>query len=159
MQIRSITLAIAMATTSAGGLLASSAALAQAKQQFFPVLSGRTGPVAPNATPWANGHNDYMKLVNARGGINGVMTLVEECETARRRRVIPTAAPRPAARRRACHPRRPPGAPRRDAQRGGAPAQRAGGRAVHRGLAARGRLCARGFGHGQLILTRGSMTP
>lgn len=51
-------------------------------QQFFPVLSGRTGPVAPNATPWANGHNDYMKLVNARGGINGVMTLVEECETA-----------------------------------------------------------------------------
>jgi branched-chain amino acid transport system substrate-binding protein len=55
---------------------------AQAKEQFFPLLSGRTGPVAPNATPWANGHNDYMKLVNARGGINGVMTLVEECETA-----------------------------------------------------------------------------
>ena len=57
-------------------------AQAQGKVQFFPVLSGRTGPVAPNATPWANGHNDYMKLVNARGGINGVMTLVEECETA-----------------------------------------------------------------------------
>ena len=82
MKIRSITLAVAMATVGAGGLLASSAVLAQAKQQFFPVLSGRTGPVAPNATPWANGHNDYMKLVNARGGINGVMTLVEECETA-----------------------------------------------------------------------------
>ena len=57
-------------------------AFAQAKEQFFPVLTGRTGPVAPNATPWANGHNDYMKLVNARGGINGVKTLVEECETA-----------------------------------------------------------------------------
>lgn len=57
-------------------------AVAQEKVQFFPVLSGRTGPVAPNATPWANGHNDYMKLVNARGGINGVKTLVEECETA-----------------------------------------------------------------------------
>ena len=57
-------------------------AQAQGKVQFFPVLSGRTGPVAPNATPWANGHNDYMKLVNARGGINGVMTLVAECETA-----------------------------------------------------------------------------
>ncbi|MBT9599567.1 MAG: ABC transporter substrate-binding protein [Vitreoscilla sp.] len=82
MKIRSIPLAIALAAAGAGGLLASSAALAQAKQQFFPVLSGRTGPVAPNATPWANGHNDYMKLVNARGGINGVMTLVEECETA-----------------------------------------------------------------------------
>jgi branched-chain amino acid transport system substrate-binding protein len=61
------------------------AALAQqgGKQvQFFPSLTGRTGPVAPNATPFANGYADYMKLVNARGGINGVMTLVEECETA-----------------------------------------------------------------------------
>jgi branched-chain amino acid transport system substrate-binding protein len=82
MKFRSITLAVAMATAGVGGLLASNAALAQDKVQFFPVLSGRTGPVAPNATPWANGHNDYMKLVNARGGINGVMTLVEECETA-----------------------------------------------------------------------------
>ena len=82
MKFRSITLAVAMATAGVGGLLASNAAFAQDKVQFFPVLSGRTGPVAPNATPWANGHNDYMKLVNARGGINGVMTLVEECETA-----------------------------------------------------------------------------
>ena len=56
--------------------------MAQAKVQFFPSLTGRTGPVAPNATPFANGYWDYMKLVNARGGINGVMTLVEECETA-----------------------------------------------------------------------------
>lgn len=74
MKIRHIVLAGLMATAGAG-------AFAQAKEQFFPVLSGRTGPVAPNATPWANGHNDYMKLVNARGGINGVKTLVEECET------------------------------------------------------------------------------
>jgi branched-chain amino acid transport system substrate-binding protein len=50
--------------------------------QFFPSLTGRTGPVAPNATPFANGFADYMKLVNVRGGINGVKTLVEECETA-----------------------------------------------------------------------------
>ena len=77
MKFRQLTLAAAAALT----LGASASAMAQA-QQFFPVLSGRTGPVAPNATPWANGHNDYMKLVNARGGINGVMTLVEECETA-----------------------------------------------------------------------------
>ena len=81
MKIKSIALAAAVAATSLGAVL-SSPAMAQAKEQFFPVLSGRTGPVAPNATPWANGHNDYMKLVNARGGINGVMTLVEECETA-----------------------------------------------------------------------------
>ncbi|WP_210544035.1 ABC transporter substrate-binding protein [Rhodoferax sp. PAMC 29310] len=74
MKIRHIVLAGLVASASAG-------AFAQAKEQFFPVLSGRTGPVAPNATPWANGHNDYMKLVNARGGINGVKTLVEECET------------------------------------------------------------------------------
>ncbi len=57
-------------------------AFAQEKVQFFPSLTGRTGPVAPNATPFANGYADYMKLVNLRGGINGVKTLVEECETA-----------------------------------------------------------------------------
>jgi branched-chain amino acid transport system substrate-binding protein len=74
-------LAIVAAIVGSSTLVAGSA-FAQAKEQFFPVLSGRTGPVAPNATPWANGHNDYMKLVNARGGINGVKTLVEECETA-----------------------------------------------------------------------------
>lgn len=82
MTFRSLAIATALVIAGAASLLSSTAALAQAKQQFFPVLSGRTGPVAPNATPWANGHNDYMKLVNARGGINGVMTLVEECETA-----------------------------------------------------------------------------
>jgi len=82
MKFRNIALGAALATAGASALLAATSAHAQAKEQFFPVLSGRTGPVAPNATPWANGHNDYMKLVNARGGINGVMALVEECETA-----------------------------------------------------------------------------
>ena len=81
MKLRKIVLATALVAAGSSVFVAGSA-LAQAKEQFFPVLSGRTGPVAPNATPWANGHNDYMKLVNARGGINGVKTLVEECETA-----------------------------------------------------------------------------
>lgn len=81
MKFRNITIATALVVAGSSALV-SGAAFAQAKEQFFPVLSGRTGPVAPNATPWANGHNDYMKLVNARGGINGVKTLVEECETA-----------------------------------------------------------------------------
>ena len=81
MKLRKLVLASALATAGASVLMTGTA-FAQAKEQFFPVLSGRTGPVAPNATPWANGHNDYMKLVNARGGINGVKTLVEECETA-----------------------------------------------------------------------------
>jgi branched-chain amino acid transport system substrate-binding protein len=56
-------------------------AFAQAKEQFFPVLPYRTGPYAPNGVPWANGYVDYLKLVNARGGINGVKIIFEECET------------------------------------------------------------------------------
>lgn len=67
----------------AAGILVPTAALSQqGTVQFFPSLTGRTGPVAPNATPFANGYADYLKLVNARGGINGVKTLLEECETA-----------------------------------------------------------------------------
>ena len=62
-------------------LSAGSQALAQAKEQFVPVLSYRTGPYAPNGTPWANGFVDYLKLVNAKGGINGVKIAFEECET------------------------------------------------------------------------------
>ena len=58
-----------------------SQAQAQAKEQFVPVLSYRTGPYAPNGTPWANGFVDYLKLVNAKGGINGVKIAYEECET------------------------------------------------------------------------------
>lgn len=82
MKFRQITLGLALASAALTGVLSSSVATAQEKVQFFPSLTGRTGPVAPNATPFANGYADYMKLVNARGGINGVMTLVEECETA-----------------------------------------------------------------------------
>jgi len=56
-------------------------AFAQA-EQFFPLLSYRTGPYAPNGTPWANAKQDYLKLINARdGGINGVKMTWEECET------------------------------------------------------------------------------
>ena len=75
-------LVFALAAVAGATSFIGNGAFAQAKEQFFPVLTGRTGPVAPNATPWANGHNDYMKLVNARGGINGIRTLIEECETA-----------------------------------------------------------------------------
>ena len=82
MKLRSIAIATALAAAGVGALLSSTAALAQNQVQFFPSLTGRTGPVAPNATPFANGYADYMKLVNVRGGINGVQTLVEECETA-----------------------------------------------------------------------------
>jgi len=50
-------------------------------EQFFPVLVYRTGAYGPNGTPWANGFVDYLKLVNAQGGINGVRVTYEECET------------------------------------------------------------------------------
>jgi branched-chain amino acid transport system substrate-binding protein len=56
-------------------------AFAQAKEQFFPALVYRTGAYAPNGVPFANGYVDYMKLTNARGGINGVKVSFEECET------------------------------------------------------------------------------
>ncbi|MDP3084700.1 MAG: ABC transporter substrate-binding protein [Rubrivivax sp.] len=82
MKMKSLALAAAICAAGLAALVTAPAAFAQEKVQFFPALTGRTGPVAPNATPWVNGHNDYMKLVNARGGINGVKTLVEECETA-----------------------------------------------------------------------------
>ncbi len=60
-----------------------SSAFAQAKEQFFPLLSYRTGAYAPNGIPWADGKQDYLKMVNARdGGINGVKITFEECETA-----------------------------------------------------------------------------
>ena len=67
--------------SSLGAAFAPSVAQAQAKEQFFPLLVYRTGPYAPNGTPWANGKQDYLKLVNAQGGINGVKITFEECET------------------------------------------------------------------------------
>jgi len=80
MKIRNVMLAVAILATGASSFVTTSA-FAQAKEQFFPVLSYRTGPYAPNGVPWANGYVDYLKLVNARGGINGVKISFEECET------------------------------------------------------------------------------
>ena len=74
-------LALAATLAAAGSGFAASAS-AQANEQFFPLLSYRTGAYAPNGIPWANGKQDYIKLVNARdGGINGVKITYEECET------------------------------------------------------------------------------
>jgi branched-chain amino acid transport system substrate-binding protein len=74
---RSAALVVAVVST-----LAAPSAFAQAKEQFFPLLSYRTGPYAPNGVPWANGKQDYIKMINARdGGVNGVKLTYEECET------------------------------------------------------------------------------
>ena len=62
----------AMTGAAIASLLAAPNAIAQAKEQFFPVLVYRTGAYAPNGSQWANGYVDYLKLVNAKGGINGV---------------------------------------------------------------------------------------
>jgi len=58
-----------------------SPALGQSQEQFIPSLVYRTGPYAPNGVPLANGFADYIKLVNAKGGVNGVKLSFEECET------------------------------------------------------------------------------
>ncbi|MFM6986436.1 MAG: ABC transporter substrate-binding protein [Hydrogenophaga sp.] len=81
MKVRNLVLSVSMACAAVSGALVSTAAMAQAKEQFFPVLVYRTGAYAPNGVPFANGYVDYLKLVNARGGINGVKVSYEECET------------------------------------------------------------------------------
>jgi branched-chain amino acid transport system substrate-binding protein len=73
-KLRNIVLVSALAAVGAS-------AFAQAKEQFFPVLSYRTGAYAPNGVPWANGFVDYLKLTNVRGGVNGMKISFEECET------------------------------------------------------------------------------
>lgn len=70
-----------LAISGLAALATAPAAFAQAKEQFFPVLVYRTGAYAPNGVPFANGYVDYLKLVNAKGGINGVKISFEECET------------------------------------------------------------------------------
>jgi branched-chain amino acid transport system substrate-binding protein len=77
MKLKSLALAVATVSALAGA----APAFAQAKEQFFPLLVYRTGPYAPNGTPWANGKQDYIKFINATGGINGVKISYEECET------------------------------------------------------------------------------
>jgi branched-chain amino acid transport system substrate-binding protein len=79
-KLRNFTLAAGMALAAVAASVATPAA-AQPKEQFFPLLVYRTGAYAPNGVPFANGYADYLKLVNARGGINGVKVSFEECET------------------------------------------------------------------------------
>lgn len=71
---------IAVAAAALAATLTMEPVLAQAKEQFFPVLVYRTGAYGPNGAPWANGYVDYLKLINAQGGINGVKVSFEECE-------------------------------------------------------------------------------
>ena len=81
MKLRQIALTATVVAAGLSGVLTTPLASAQAKEQFFPALVYRTGAYAPNGVPFANGYVDYLKLTNARGGINGVKVSFEECET------------------------------------------------------------------------------
>jgi len=80
MRLKSLLATVAVAAAAAS-VVATAPASAQAAGQFFPGLPYRTGAYGPNGAPWANGYADYLKLVNAKGGINGVQIIYEECET------------------------------------------------------------------------------
>lgn len=81
MKVQNLVLSVSVACAALSATLIPATAAAQAKEQFFPALVYRTGPYAPNGVPFANGYVDYLKLTNARGGINGVKVSWEECET------------------------------------------------------------------------------
>jgi branched-chain amino acid transport system substrate-binding protein len=52
-------------------------------EQFVGILAYRTGPFAAGGSGWSSGIEDFMALVNMKGGINGkIMYKWEECETA-----------------------------------------------------------------------------
>src|SRR5918992_4028114 len=53
-----------------------------AKEQMFPLLCYRTGPYAPGGSGICGGWEDYMALLNSKGGVEGVTLRWEECETA-----------------------------------------------------------------------------
>ena len=81
MKVRKLALSVSLACATLSTALVAPSAFAQAKEQFFPSLVYRTGAYAPNGVPFANGYADYLKLTNARGGVNGVKVSFEECET------------------------------------------------------------------------------
>ena len=64
MKIRGSILAATLFAVSALSMV-SPGARAQAKEQFIPVLSYRTGPYAPNGVPIANGIVDYYIVTNS----------------------------------------------------------------------------------------------
>ena len=60
---------------------ATAAVSASAQEQFIPLLSYRVGPYADGGSGFFGGVIDYLSLVNASGGVNGVKLTWEECET------------------------------------------------------------------------------
>ena len=80
MKLRHLILAVAAVAAGASSLVATSALRRPRSSSSRCCLPHR--PLCAHGTPWANGKQDYIKLVNARdGGINGVKLTFEECET------------------------------------------------------------------------------
>ena len=63
--------------------LAAITALPVAAQDSVTLITNsyRTGGFSGSGIPLGNGMRDYMALVNAKGGVNGVKINFEECET------------------------------------------------------------------------------
>ncbi len=80
MNLRKLTL---MGATSAvfAALFSTAPVVAAEDYMVLPSLVYRTGAYAPNGVPFANGVSDYIALVNARGGVNGIKIKLIECET------------------------------------------------------------------------------
>lgn len=55
--------------------------LSDQNAQYFPLQSYRVGPYAAGGTGFFGGFIDYLKAVNAEGGVNGVKLVWSECET------------------------------------------------------------------------------
>ncbi|WP_212523053.1 ABC transporter substrate-binding protein [Actibacterium sp. MT2.3-13A] len=68
-----------LATLALSAVMAAGPALAEL---VVPSLSYRTGPYAANGIPFADGYQDYFRLLNERdGGIGGELVRITECET------------------------------------------------------------------------------
>ena len=57
------------------------AANAQPSEQYIPIPSYRVGPYGAGGASFFGGIIDYLNLTNAKGGINGVKIIFDECET------------------------------------------------------------------------------
>ena len=80
MKLRQLTAASVIAAVLISPFAISQATAAD--QLYLAGLVYRTGPYAPNGTPFANGFKDYVTLLNERdGGLNGVKIVYEECAT------------------------------------------------------------------------------
>ncbi|TBU86614.1 ABC transporter substrate-binding protein [Phytopseudomonas dryadis] len=62
-------------------MLCGASSVQAANEQYFPLQSYRVGPYAASGTGFYGGFIDYLKYVNANGGVNGVQLTWSECET------------------------------------------------------------------------------